>query len=701
MNVKSVALAVVFIFGICLNLFVHSAETARAAPAEDVTEVMVEGKAIELESPDQVRTDERKPMLRARAVDYLEALPGVDLYRQSYGGARNNMLRLRGLDESRLVIMADDAPLDGSGVYGAYYVDWESLTLDDIETIEVIRGGHSARYGNTLGGVVIIKRKKPTGKLENLARASISSFNTENYQFRHSWGIGPVYWTAAGSSYETDGYLRNNYNLRGNYKLDLAFKLTPRTWLCLYGKSTDTETGFIVKNDDPDDFYYNAAYPESLEDPLAGPYVPFVGGDLYWGDDSHWRDQRHFYSLDFEHKFNSLKLKFNFVWNQQERWEYFYAIDDSDHLVYKRYSRPEDNTWSTWIGAEEHKIGDHSLDYGFEVRNYGYGKTKNKKVDSDYFMFDPTESPSRFNAQRLYSVYIQDKWRMLKWLRFEPGLRYDNYSSDNDVDNLHLDRWSPKMSLIFLPWEGGKIAVRTSKAYRFPTCPESYWFFNGYDPADDGIYRKNLRPEDAMLYDLELSQTFSDSVKTVKIDLRGYYYQIDDYIRTIFEYRPSRVVYNIDRVDLGGVELSSSVLLKRGFSIFAAYTYQDTGKKGDILDLSTELTKRLPELPRNKASLALGYYGKNDAIIRLRAKWIDQRKQIVGNQAQPDATSLEKLDSAVLVSIDASYPIFRKGSEFQGTVIAGIENLTDEDYQEIWGYPMPGRTFSVGFELKF
>lgn len=694
-KIKILVLIVAFSVGITMNGFVYTAETARADSAEGVPEVVVEGETIESGSPDTVRTNERKPMLKARALDYLEGLPGVDLYRQSYSGARSSMLRLRGFDESRLLIMLNNTPLNGSGVYGGYYVDWESLTIDDVESIEVIRGGHSARYGDTLGGVIIVNSVKRTGKLDNMALASISSFDTQNYQLSHSWGLGPAYWTVSGSYYDTDGYLRNNSSQRQNYNVDLTFKLTPKTWLGLHAKFTDTTTGFIVGNDSASP-YYNAAYPRSLEDPLGGPYVPFRGGNFYWGDGSNWRDQRQLYSLDFEHDFDSLILKFNFAWNQQERWEYFYAVDDPNHLVLERYTQPEENTWSVWVGVEKHKIGKHSLDYGFEARNYGYGSEDYREVDPNYFWFSPTSATGRFNVQRTYSAYIQDRWQALDWLRFEPGLRYDNYSSDDEDGNLNLNHWSPKLSTIIKPWQNGEIAVRTSKAYRFPTCPELYWYVSGYQPSDRG----SIKPEDAMLYDLELSQKFPDTFGT-KLSLRGYYYQIDDYIRTIFGYRPSRVVYNIDRVNLGGVEFSSSMLFKWGGSIFASYTYQDSRKEGDILDYSTALTNRLPELPRNKANLALGYYFRDDALIRLRLNWIDERGQIVGNLSSPGSSSLKPLDPVTLVSIDAGYPIFKKDAKLQGTIIGSVENLTNADYQEIWGYPMPGRTFSLGVKLDF
>lgn len=42
-------------------------------------------------------------------------------------------------------------------------IDWSTIPLDNIEKVEVIRGGSVARYGNNaLGGVINVITKKPT-----------------------------------------------------------------------------------------------------------------------------------------------------------------------------------------------------------------------------------------------------------------------------------------------------------------------------------------------------------------------------------------------------------------------------------------------------------------------------------------------------------------------------------------------------------
>jgi len=90
----------------------------------------------------------------------LDNSAGIDLKRISPGGDHGSAVTIRGFDESRCLILLDGRPLNAAGVYGGDYVDWSSLSTEDIERIEVIRGAKSAVYGNTLGGVVnIITRR--------------------------------------------------------------------------------------------------------------------------------------------------------------------------------------------------------------------------------------------------------------------------------------------------------------------------------------------------------------------------------------------------------------------------------------------------------------------------------------------------------------------------------------------------------------
>ena len=104
----------------------------------------------------------------SRTVDgILTAGAGIDVKRSSPAGGKGRAVTLRGFDESRFLILLDGRPLNGSGVMGGHYVDWSSLSLDNISAIEVFRGPKSAVYGNALGGVVNIRTGNGLNRPEN------------------------------------------------------------------------------------------------------------------------------------------------------------------------------------------------------------------------------------------------------------------------------------------------------------------------------------------------------------------------------------------------------------------------------------------------------------------------------------------------------------------------------------------------------
>ncbi len=92
---------------------------------------------------------------------------------------------------------------------------------------------------------------------------------------------------------------------------------------------------------------------------------------------------------------------------------------------------------------------------------------------------------------------------------------------------------------------------------------------------------------------------------------------MDNYIRTIFGYKPSRVVYNITHVRFLGVEGEIIYHLLRHVSCFANVTYEKTKKKGDIQDNSTALTDKLPEVPEWKFNLGTRFEKRDGTLVKV------------------------------------------------------------------------------------
>lgn len=99
----------------------------------------------------------------SRLGDVLEQVPGLYLrggaLGQSQGTSGTSGMSLRGVDQSRTLILIDGQPLQDSR---AGKVNWQVPFIDDISRVEVVPGAFSSLYGsNAIGGVINIITKQP------------------------------------------------------------------------------------------------------------------------------------------------------------------------------------------------------------------------------------------------------------------------------------------------------------------------------------------------------------------------------------------------------------------------------------------------------------------------------------------------------------------------------------------------------------
>src|SRR4029079_18101637 len=104
----------------------------------------------------------------------LEVLPGVTFARTgSFGG--NTSLFLRGGESKYVKVLIDGVPVNDPG--GA--IDFGSLTTDNIERIEVVRGPASVLYGaDAVTGVIQVFTRRARGSARTVVSARGGSYGT-------------------------------------------------------------------------------------------------------------------------------------------------------------------------------------------------------------------------------------------------------------------------------------------------------------------------------------------------------------------------------------------------------------------------------------------------------------------------------------------------------------------------------------------
>ncbi len=198
--------------------------------------------------------------------DVLSEISGVDVQRiNPLMASPGDEVSIRGLNEGRMVIEIDGRRINHTGQQGRYIVDWSTLNLDNVERIEIIRGGHSVLHPFAIGGVIniITKKGKKTAELKPDVKVDTGygSFNTHYESFSMNGGVDQwLGYSLAASNSATDGYLRNNYQKNKNINGNLSFYLPKDASLSLGIRHANVDYGFPVLND-PSRSDYNPDYP--------------------------------------------------------------------------------------------------------------------------------------------------------------------------------------------------------------------------------------------------------------------------------------------------------------------------------------------------------------------------------------------------------------------------------------------------------
>lgn len=686
----------------------ESAQEEPAVQVEQIPEIEVKAFAEKAATSSVVTKEDLSLGPYQNMPGYLEEQTGVDMKRRSLLGVKANQLNLRGFDESRYQVYINGRSWKGAGVKGGYYVDWSTITPTDLERLEIIRGPVSAEYPNTLGGVITINTQRGSSEPKIYLDTYWGSWDTQNYRLLHTGGYGPVQYSVAGSYGWSEGYLRNNFvHNRMNFDGSLTYNFPWGTSLTGAARYLTQDTGMIVYNR-PGNKFYRPNEPDSDGDVLYGPGITWVGGTtnggpngLTYGDKSHVRSQRYELDLEAKQKFWYGEAQAHLFYFQAVRQEWFYGLNDPNVLIAQRGSFDED-TWG-WNFKVRQNPGPVRLGFGLEGNYYGYGGLTYNYLDPAYVARPfPTNNSGIRNAQKLHGGFVDAAVPFWKYFELYLGLRYDNYDAaaqpSNNVRGLRTDAVSPKSTLTIRPTDTTTAYLSANYSTRFPSLPEFYWFGAGFQPLGRTA-NSVLLPEFGMQYEAGITQKLPYNAQ---IKVRTYYYDINNYIRTIFGYRPSRVVYNLNLALFRGVEIEAEVGLPYNLTAYANYTWQQTSTSPDPLNGNV---REIPELPDHKAHIGLKYNVPDGleakAYVRLVSKRYYPTAIVNATTNTVSGAFLRPMNSFATFNLEGRYPIVKYRDKFRGYLYFGVENLFSEFYEEDAGYPMPTATLYGGVQVRY
>ncbi|MFA6742847.1 MAG: TonB-dependent receptor [Candidatus Neomarinimicrobiota bacterium] len=308
----------------------------------------------------------------------------------------------------------------------------------------------------------------------------------------------------------------------------------------------------------------------------------------------------------------------------------------------------DDNT-AGLILAETYQATENArVMLGFDLRQYG-GRAW---LDSSWKEHDVSEQ----------SVIAQYNQKFFSWLNLDGGLRYTRHS-------IAGTEWIPAIGAALHFPRDWHFKLQYARGYRNPTINELYLF----TPSTT-----DLKPEISTNLEFIIEKEVFGWLST---GLSVYQTKAENLIEKGFV--SGRPLYqNQGETLFKGVEWEGQMVVTKNFSSSWTMSVNSASRK-------------VGGMPGQKFDLSLRYNPLDRLRLTLQSQWINNLYS-VENPYGYGAPVYKRLQGYWLLNWRSSIEINRNID-----LTAEIENLTDTEYETMYHYPLPGRTFWLGITIKY
>ena len=237
---------------------------------------------------------------------------------------------------------------------------------------------------------------------------------------------------------------------------------------------------------------------------------------------------------------------------------------------------------------------------------------------------------------------------------------------------------------------GTKLRASVGRGFKAPTFFET--FASGFV-----IGNPDLEPERSVSWEFGLRQAIGGD----KLVLAGTYFHqaFEDLIQFTFAETPN--YFNVAEARASGVEIEATALPARGLVLAANYTWLDT----EVIDAGFHSGDgatfvegaRLLRRPTHSVTASVEYHGWERATFDLAVRYVGDRddRDFSGFPAAPVV-----LPSYTTVDFAADVRVLQGGAGVGLTGTLRVENVFDEQYAEVSGFPARGRTVLIGGSIR-
>ncbi|MCY4400927.1 MAG: TonB-dependent receptor [Gemmatimonadetes bacterium] len=578
--------------------------------------------------------------------DALRRVPGLAVARNGSFGAVTSVF-LRGGESDYVQVLIDGVPVNEPG--GAF--DFASLTTDNIERIEIIRGPASALYGSdAVSGVIQIFTRRGAGPASGTLSVHAGSFGTRRWQGALSGGTDALSYAFSLGRNATDGILEFNNDYRQT-------TFTGR----IQGRLDSRADATLNVRYDDRRFHFPTDGSGALTDHNAYSFGDALSLSLDAG--RRWTD--------------ALETHFTFDVHESDRGSDDAADGPADTLGFFGYTSLNDiRRASGGARAILRPGGGTALAAGYELEQQSI-----RGFSRSFSQYGPSASSSE-DDRRNHAGYAQLSWTG-GGVAVNGGVRTENNERFGTAATWRAGAAWRSAS------EGTRLRIAAGTGIKEPTFFETY--ASGFTTGNP-----DLEPEHSTSFEAGLDQELG-SVAT--LSLTGFRQSYRDLIQYTFSPpTPGGPNYhNVAMARSRGVE-TEATFGNGPFRLTGTYSYLDTEVEDAGFHEGPGATfvegEPLLRRPRHTASAA--------AFVQIASTvGLDVSVRRTGERADRDFSTYPStpvtLPSHTVADLSASFEVAGSGSGRPGlTLTVRAENLFDAVYEEIWGFQAPGRGLYVG-----
>ncbi len=595
------------------------------------------------------------------ASEILQLIPGAIVVRT--GGLGNfTSLFIRGGEGDYNKVLLDGIPLNEPG--GTFQFD--SLTMENIERIEVVRGPQSALFGSdAMSSVVQLFTKRGSSETRR-PRISLSLEGGKYETWRGRTGIsgnlGHFDYSTNFARVETSNQEPHNDFRSNNFSGNFGYSPKPGTDIRLVLRGTSNRVGTPG----------NTAFARPDRGSTLHKTDGAAGISLRNQTTPSWDQQVRYTFARSRQVSRDTILDPPYVPQFEDRSAPFQFFDFPSDFLNDTRRRHFSYQSNVRLDSIERGYGLHLLTFLFDWDH------------EQGFLQDRIANSSPTDAQRDNFGWVMQHQAIWRNLVFTNGVRME----DNDGFGLAV---VPRTSLALTLQPGQSIWGATKLKFNFGLGIKEPTMIESFSPSPSFPGNPDLNPERARSFDFGIEQRFWRNFG--KLDLTWFQHSYRDLVSFLVTgFNPTRgSFFNVAENKASGAEVTLELNPLRSFRTRVTYTYLDaetvrTSNPTDPGGLS--LIRR----PRHSGSFSV-YWNRDRITLSSDLVFVGSRRDNDFSFLQPALTSNEgysKLDLDWMYRLQPALTLF-------GT----FENILNEKYMEALGFPALRFTYRSGIRLEF